>query len=62
MTLTALAVAAFIAVIALWQARRARPFGSVALVPWNGLLFVALVALIVLTVHWLALRGFHVAR
>lgn len=59
-TITLIAVSTATGALALWQARRKRPFGTVSLFPWNGLLFVALVAALVLSVHLLALLGHHV--
>ena len=35
----------------LWGSRRKRPFGRVSLVPWNGIMFVGVTALITGVVH-----------
>lgn len=49
--LTAVIVAAW----SLWGSRRKRPLGEVSLVPWTGILFVALVVLFVMVAHLVSL-------
>lgn len=49
--LAAMAVAAW----SLWGSRRKRPLGEVSLVPWTGMLFVALVVLFVMVAHLVSL-------
>lgn len=61
-TVFLLAFATMTGGLALWQSSRQRPFGSVALFPWTGLLFTALVAALVLTVHLMALAGLQIGR
>lgn len=61
-TLFLLALTAAMGGVALWQSSRSRPFGTVALFPWTGLLFTTLVAALVLVVHLLALAGLHISR
>lgn len=61
-TLFLLTFAAAMGGLALWQSSRTRPFGTVALFPWTGLLFTALVAALVLVVHLMALAGLHISR
>ena len=58
-TLTIFAAAAVLAALAWWgdRQRRAHPHGRIALLPWHGLMFVSLVALLFMGVHLLTLLG-----
>ena len=58
-TIFLLALAALIGAFALWQSSRKRPFGTVALFPWTGMLFTVIVSALFLVVHLLALAGFR---
>ena len=44
--------------LSLWQSWRPRPFARPALIPWAGLLFVALTGLLTLGIHLLSLNGY----
>jgi hypothetical protein len=52
-------IAAALAAFAWWgdRHRRKYPHGPVALLPWHGLMFVSLVALLFMGVHLLTLIG-----
>jgi hypothetical protein len=58
-TLALLAAAAALALLARWgDGRRKRvPHGALALLPWHGLMFVALVGMLFMLVHLLSLLG-----
>ena len=55
MTLRLMLLAAAVGGIAMWRVRIKRPFGQVRLMPWNGILFASLLALLVLAAHMLSL-------
>lgn len=57
-TVILLAICCTLAALALWQSWRKRPIGRPALVPWAGVLFVALIGLLTLGIHWLTLHGY----
>jgi hypothetical protein len=61
-TIFLLALAVITGAFALWQGSRKRPFGQVALFPWTGLLFTAIVGALFLLVHLLALAGLQVGQ
>jgi hypothetical protein len=58
-TLALFAVAAGLALLARWgDARRRRlPHGTLALLPWHALMFLALVGMLFLGVHLLSFMG-----
>lgn len=58
-TLVIFAAAAVLAALALWGDRRRRthPHEHLALLPWHGLMFVSLVAMLFMGVHLLTLIG-----
>ena len=54
------AAATLIFLWALWGVRRKRPFGEVSLVPWHGILLVAILSMAMLGAHLLSLlTGAH---
>jgi hypothetical protein len=54
-TIVLMAISAAIVVLGMWGARRKRPLGEVSLVPWNGMIFVGLVAFCSLVAHLVSL-------
>jgi hypothetical protein len=60
-TLALLAAAAVLALLARWGdgRRKHAPHGALALLPWHGLMFVALVGMLFMLVHLLTLLGRH---
>lgn len=58
MTIALIAAGAVATVLSLWGSRRKLPFGRVSLIPWNGIMFAGVLALVVGIAHLAALsRG-----
>lgn len=55
LTLAWLAAAVLVAAFANWRARRPHELGQLPLVPWNGVQFLALLAIIMLLAHVVSL-------
>ena len=56
-TLAGLAASLLIMGLAIFSLRRKRPFGQLRLIPWEGILFVAIVAFILFARHMLDVMG-----
>jgi hypothetical protein len=54
-SLSVLGAAVVLLLLAIWQARRERAPGKLPIVPWVGVQYVALVAIIVVTIHLVGL-------
>lgn len=54
-TVVLMLVAATLAALGLWGARRKRGFAEVSYVPWHGLLFVGILGFCVLAAHLVTL-------
>ena len=56
-TIAMLAAGAVATLWSLWGTRRKRAFGTVTLVPWNGIMFVGVLALVLGAAHLATLLG-----